>query len=271
MINIYIYRYSHIHFFLATNCLLLFSFEGNLFTIETPSAIMVFARSTGQGISQALYWCCLAASAEQVHRHFPEGAECNGLSLLHILAEQRGARHGQRWRCILVLWRAVSLFLCQRILSFVPSHVFPFVQVQGLSFQAWLCGARFRWRCGLIGALASMESLCLRSGRWMSFEACSDMKRNYLVLRTSLNLLARRAFDKKVLRYHIRPKLHYMGHLIYHYLPRNPRHMACYLDEDFISRTKRLAERCHPLYMSQQVTFRYAVHMCLKLSGKLGE
>eukprot|EP00435_Cladocopium_sp_Y103_P053829 s81_g17.t1 len=143
------------------------------------------------------------------------------------------------------------------------------VQGMGSNDEVSLC-FDVPWRCGLTGALASMESLCLRSGRWMSLEVCSEMKRNYLVLRTCLNLLARRAFDERVLRYHIRPKLHFLGHLIYHFLPRNPRHMACYLDEDFISRTKRLAERCHPLYMSQQVTFRYAVHLCLKLSGKIG-
>lgn len=112
-----------------------------------------------------------------------------------------------------------------------------------------------------------MESLCLRSGRWMSPAVCDEMKRSYLVLRTCLNSLACRAFDESVLRYHVRPKLHFLGHLVYHYQPRNPRHMACFLDEDFVARTKRLAESCHPVYMSQQVTFRYALHLSLKMSG----
>ena len=133
------------------------------------------------------------------------------------------------------------------------------------------CRISVRWRRGLIGSLASMESLCLRSGRWMSSAVCNEMERSYLVLRTCLNSLARRAYDESLLRYHIRPKLHFLGHLIYHFLPRNPRHMACYLDEDFVARTKRLAECCHPLYMSQQVTFRYALHLSLKLSGFISQ
>ena len=126
------------------------------------------------------------------------------------------------------------------------------------------CAAHPRWRRGLMGGLAAMEDLCLSSERWMTPSACKSFERSYLIFRTCLNNLARRAYDLSVLRYHIRPKLHFLGHLVYHFLPKNPRHMACFLDEDFVARSKRLALKCHPVYMSQQVIFRYSVHICLK-------
>ena len=124
-----------------------------------------------------------------------------------------------------------------------------------------------RYRRALMGALSSMESISLRSGRVLTESAHKEFERSYLVFRASLNFLARRAFEMKVLRYHFRPKLHQLGHLVYHFLPRNPRYMSCYSDEDYVARTKRLAEKCHPRYVSQQTCFRYAVHMCLKWSG----
>ena len=126
-----------------------------------------------------------------------------------------------------------------------------------------------RWRRALVGALASMESLCLTSGRIMAPDQHKEFVRSYLVFRCSLQMLASKALHDKVLRYHFRPKLHQLGHLTYHFLPKNPRYMSCYQDEDYIARTKLLAEKCHPLFVSQQTCFRYAVRMCLTWSGKL--
>lgn len=112
-----------------------------------------------------------------------------------------------------------------------------------------------------------MESLCLHGGRIFTAGAHKEFERSYLVFRCALNRLATKAFDDKVLRYHFRPKLHQLGHLVYHFLPKNPRYLSCYQDEDYVSRTKTLAEKCHPLYVSQQTCFRYAVRMSLEWSG----
>lgn len=91
--------------------------------------------------------------------------------------------------------------------------------------------------------------------------------RGHIVFRSSLNQLALKALDDKLLRYHVRPKLHQLGHLAFHFVPKNPRYMSCYQDEDYISRTKALAERCHPVFVSQQACFRYSVRMCLTWSN----
>lgn len=124
-----------------------------------------------------------------------------------------------------------------------------------------------RWRRALVGAMASMESLCLTSGRIFTPEVSKEFQRSYIVFRSSLNQLALKALDDKLLRYHVRPKLHQLGHLAFHFVPKNPRYMSCYQDEDYISRTKALAERCHPVFVSQQACFRYSVRMCLTWSN----
>ena len=126
-----------------------------------------------------------------------------------------------------------------------------------------------RWRRGLIGALAAMESLMLTSSRVFSHATTMEFQRSYVVFRTCLNKLATHAYEKKLLRYHFRPKLHQLGHLVYHFLPKNPRYYSCYVDEDFVSRTKQLALKCHPLFVSQQVCFRYSLRMCLSWAGQV--
>ena len=96
-----------------------------------------------------------------------------------------------------------------------------------------------------------MESICLKGSRWLTSDACSEFRMAYCVYRASLNSLAQWAIEKNLVRYHVRPKCHQLGHLTWHFLPRNPRYMQCYADEDFISRTKRVAERSHPVHMSR--------------------
>lgn len=114
-----------------------------------------------------------------------------------------------------------------------------------------------------------MESLMLTSSRVFSHATTMEFQRSYVVFRTCLNKLATHAYEKKLLRYHFRPKLHQLGHLVYHFLPKNPRYYSCYVDEDFVSRTKQLALKCHPLFVSQQVCFRYSLRMCLSWAGQV--
>ena len=124
-----------------------------------------------------------------------------------------------------------------------------------------------RWWQGCIGALATMEILMLKHGRWFTPYAVCEWRRAYVCYRSALNMLADNAISRGLMRYHMRPKAHMLGHITYHFVPRNPRYYHCFLDEDFISRTKAVAEKCHPLYMSRLTLFRYILHVCMLYSG----
>ena len=88
-----------------------------------------------------------------------------------------------------------------------------------------------------------------------------EFKRAYCIYRSALNSLADLA------KYHVRPKLHKLGHLVWHHLPKNPRYFMTYGGEDLIARSKRLAERTHPAHMSKLTLFRYILQCCIKFHG----
>lgn len=121
-----------------------------------------------------------------------------------------------------------------------------------------------RLRAAAVGALATMETLTLQSGRKISDAATLEYKRAYLVYRAGLNKLASDALQKRVCRYHLHPKNHQLGHIANHFLPKNPRYFANFLSEDFIYKAKVLAEKTHALFMSKQVLERYAIWVCLR-------
>ena len=114
-----------------------------------------------------------------------------------------------------------------------------------------------RLRAASVGSLAAMEVLTLQHGRVFPAAACHEYKVCYLTYRSSMNRLAQWALDRKVCRYHLRPKQRQLGHLL-HCLPKNPRYLANFLSEDFIYKSKVLAEKCRALFMSKQVLQRYA-------------
>lgn len=124
-----------------------------------------------------------------------------------------------------------------------------------------------RYRCGLIGGLATMESLMLRNGRWFSAVTVSEFETAYLCYRSSLNVLASHALGAKLLRYHMRPKIHQLGHIVYQFLPRNPKYYSCYLDEDMVSRVKNVAVVAPPLHTSRLAMQRYIIHVCMAWAG----
>ena len=124
-----------------------------------------------------------------------------------------------------------------------------------------------RMRSAVIGALATMDSLQLRGGRKLDPNAVAEFKRAYITFRVALNSLADFALGTKVLRYHLRPKLHQMGHVVYHYLPKNPRYFQCYADEDMVARMKRVAVASHPLHVSRLAMLRYIINVCMKWAG----
>lgn len=108
---------------------------------------------------------------------------------------------------------------------------------------------RFGWQ--------SLEWLCFlptaqesKSSRWSPF--------SFLAVQV----------QKGQMRYHWRPKCHMLGHLTFHFLPRNPRYYMCYADEDFIARSKRVAEKSHPLHMSRLALLRYTIHACMLWHGE---
>ena len=112
-----------------------------------------------------------------------------------------------------------------------------------------------------------MEHLQLMNSRWFDEATSKEFEVAYLAYRSALNLLAQHALEKNVLRYRFRPKIHQLGHLVYQWRGRNPRLMSCFLDEDFVFRTKRLALQCHPVHVSRQVMMRYAMYIGLLFSG----
>ena len=104
-----------------------------------------------------------------------------------------------------------------------------------------------------------MEYLSLKEGRLLSDSSCTEYKKCYLVYRSSLNWLANENVELGKCRFHLRPKVHQLGHLVYNFLPLNPRGFSNYLDEDYICKTKHVAQACHPLHMPLHVAMRYSV------------
>ena len=102
-----------------------------------------------------------------------------------------------------------------------------------------------------MGGLATMELVMLKHGRMLSHYGAWEFRRAYVVYRCALNQLAQRAIQMRLARYHLRPKVHFLGHLAFHYVPKNPRYFMNYSDEDFIARSKRVAEKTHPRHMSK--------------------
>ena len=126
-----------------------------------------------------------------------------------------------------------------------------------------------RWRAGLVGAMATMEFVTLNGDRWLTHEAAQEFLCAYVVFRATLNNLSARAISLGEVRYHLRPKLHQLSHLVFNHLPRNPRYFANYADEDAVSRSKRLACVAHPVHTSRLTLQRYIIQICLRYSGGL--
>ena len=124
-----------------------------------------------------------------------------------------------------------------------------------------------RYQAALLGSLAEMELLTLQHGRVMPHAVCENFKRSYLVYRSSLNWLATENLKLSKCRFHLRPKAHQLSHIVFDFLPLNPRRFSNYLDEDFIFKTKKVAEHVHPLHMPMHVCMRYSIAVCLRWSG----
>ena len=86
----------------------------------------------------------------------------------------------------------------------------------------------------------------------------------YLEFRFAYNELARSAIERGYPRFHMRPKVHMLEHVVMEFRGKNPKYFTNYLGEDAVRRTKALAAKAPARFLSHHVLFRYLVHMCLE-------
>ena len=121
-----------------------------------------------------------------------------------------------------------------------------------------------RLRGGVCMALAGMEEVMLAHGRVLPAEAVKQQQQFYLVFRAGYNKLADQALLSGVCRWPVRPKNHYLEHLVYDTAPLNGRFLSNYVNEDFVRRIKMLAAKSHAAFLSKHVCFKYALQCCMR-------
>ena len=124
-----------------------------------------------------------------------------------------------------------------------------------------------RLRAGAAGGLAEMEKIFLNGGRFHNHLERSQLEEAYMAYRAANMKLGAAALAAKQFRWRQRPKSHSLEHAVYDFGGANLRYLANYLDEDFVRRSKQLAIRSTPKYVSRHVLFRYSIAVCLKWSG----
>ena len=94
----------------------------------------------------------------------------------------------------------------------------------------------------------------------------ADSVRRFLA---AYNALALEAFRDGKLRWPIRPKHHGMVHLRHGALTdsRNPKRFGCMLDEDFLGRVVRVANKCHRRTVATGVLLRYLIRLARHWRG----
>ena len=90
----------------------------------------------------------------------------------------------------------------------------------------------------------------------------------YMAYRSAYNSLSSLALQRNLCRWPCRPKQHQLEHLVFEWMPYNPRYFHNYLNEDAIRRVKGLAIRSHPAHMSQHVLLKYSLQQCLQWRQK---
>ena len=107
--------------------------------------------------------------------------------------------------------------------------------------------------------------------RLMPVNASRDFEGFCLLYRSAYNRLASAAVDARQCRWPVRPKVHYFEHLALDFRGGpdlqqciNGRLCANFLCEDFVRRTKSLAVKSHPAYLSKHVIFKYSLQTTLR-------
>ena len=90
-----------------------------------------------------------------------------------------------------------------------------------------------------------------------------------MVFRAAYDRLANAALAKRQCRWAVRPKDHFVEHLVLDYRGLgnrclNGRLCQNFLNEDFMRRVKALAVGSHPGFLSKHVTFKYLLQLTLR-------
>lgn len=227
-------------------------------------------RCAGSCIHQTLYKRMFGTWSRKISRTVAEDCISHCQPLLHILGqcndtkflEQTGGPSSWIYEVPRLTWFEVRfefLFTPKPVIIKNPKKKRNLILCEK-------CWVSLRYQAALLGSLATIELLTLEHGRVMSAEACTEFRRSYLVYRGALNWLANENLEKRKCRFHLRPKVHQLAHICWDFLPLNPRRYSNYLDEDFIFKTKKVAERVHPLHMPMHVCMRYSIAVCLRWS-----
>ena len=131
-------------------------------------------------------------------------------------------------------------------------------------FFLYLEPAAPRYRAGVASGIAEMELVALTGSRVLTTFEWTRFEQGYLLYRSACLKLCQMALEKGQTRWRQRPKGHSLEHLCYDFHKLNPRYTSNFLDEDFVRRSKRLALKAHPRYVSKHVIFRYAVAATLR-------
>ena len=128
-----------------------------------------------------------------------------------------------------------------------------------------------RYRAGATAGLAEMEVVMLESARFHTNSQWEKLEQCYLLYRAASSKLGVLSLEKRLTRWRQRPKSHSLEHGVYDFWKANMRYMANYLDEDFVRRSKQLAIKASPKYVSRHVLFRYSIAATLRWTQMLPE
>ncbi len=101
--------------------------------------------------------------------------------------------------------------------------------------------------------------MSLNAGRKYTDLEWNRVVEGYLVYRAATSKLGELALRSSQTRWRQRPKIHSLEHAIFDFNKANLRFLANYLDEDFVRRSKQLAIKSTPKFVSRHVLFRYSI------------
>lgn len=119
-----------------------------------------------------------------------------------------------------------------------------------------------RYRAGAASGLAEIEVISLRGRRKHTDLEWNQMVEAYMTYRCAMSKLGELALLNQQTRWRQRPKIHSLEHAVFDFNQKNLRYMANYLDEDFVRRSKHLACKSTPKFVSRHVLFRYSIAAC---------
>lgn len=116
-----------------------------------------------------------------------------------------------------------------------------------------------RYRAGAAAGLSEMERVMLEGNRFLTNAQWRCLEQGYLLYRAASSKLGGLCVAKGVARWRQRPKSHSLEHATYDFGLMNMKYCANYLDEDFVRRSKHLAIKSTPKFVSRHVLFRYSI------------